>query len=519
MPLRLEVTASLSDKVFLGNLAAQLETGDVPSNISRVILNVDSGNYYTSGDDTGRTLEVACPWGSQAMADSILAAVKNYSYQPYTAEDALLDPAAELGDAVTVGGIYSVIASADMQFDRACAPTISAPESDEIDDEYPYETRERKETNRQLAQTRSLITKTSEQIRLEVENELKGLSTEFAVELKNIPGRVNGLDGEFSELSLTIDGLTVTDSTGTTKIKGSSVETDTLIVNAANINGTLTANQINLSGAITWGDLAQDTQNEIDGAYNAASSAQSTASNAYSLASSAQATANSANSTVSAWKYLGTTYIDGTQLMTGTVTASTLRGGTIGILNDYGSQVGYITVGSSTTTGLQLISGGNLYLASGSCSVQMVGRNMSVSCNNFCPSGTAANLGNSSLGMWQAVYSYTAEIQTSDENIKHDIAEIPQKYIDMMDDIVPVIYKMDNGTSDRYHTGFIAQNVKEAMDAHGVSDLELAAWCKDVDTEGNELQMLRYMEFIAIMWAKIKQLEAKINGTSQEGSN
>lgn len=65
--------------------------------------------------------------GSQAMADSILAAVKNYSYQPYTAEDALLDPAAELGDAVTVGGIYSVIASADMQFDRACAPTISAP--------------------------------------------------------------------------------------------------------------------------------------------------------------------------------------------------------------------------------------------------------------------------------------------------------------------------------------------------------------------------------------------------------
>lgn len=508
----------MSDKIFLGNRAGDMDTGDI-FQVTRVNLNVDSENYYTAGDDTGQTIEVMCPWGTQAMADSILASMQGYKYQPYTASDALLDPAAEIGDAVTVGGIYSVISSVDTVFDRACAPSISAPESDEIDDEYPYESRERKEINRQLAQTRSLISKTSEQIMLEVENEIKGLSASITVQLDNITQRVEGLDGEFTEVSTTLDGLTIKDSTGETKIKGSSVETDTLIVNAANINGTLTANQINLSGAITWGDLAQDTQNEINSAYNAASSAQNTASNAYSLASSAQATANTANNTVNRWVYPGTTYIDGTQLMTDTVTASTLRGGTIGILNYNGAQIGYITVGSSTMTGLQLISGGNLYLSSGSCTIQMVNRDMSVSCNNFCPSGTAANLGNSSLGMWQAVYSYTAEIQTSDENIKHDIAEIPQKYIDMMDDITPVIYKMDNGTSNRYHTGFIAQNVKAAMDAHGVSDLELAAWCKDVDTEGNELQMLRYMEFIAIMWAKIKQLEAKINGTGQEGSN
>lgn len=507
----------MSDKTFVGLDITGFEDTGKYRPISRVTLWVDDRNCLTAGDDTGLELEADCPHATQEMVNALLAQLQGYQYQSYTADAANVDPAAELGDGITVSGVYSTLSR--MDDDGNGFPDISAPGEVALEEEYPSAGPMTQEFNRQIAETRSQITKTSEQIRLEVENELKGLSTEFTVELESITGRVNGLDGEFSELSLTIDGLTVTDSTGTTKIKGSSVETDTLIVNAANINGTLTANQINLSGAITWGDLAQDTQNEIDGAYNAASSAQSTASNAYSLASSAQATANSANSTVSAWKYLGTTYIDGTQLMTGTVTASTLRGGTIGILNDYGSQVGYITVGSSTTTGLQLISGGNLYLASGSCSIQMVSRNMSVSCNNFCPSGTAANLGNSSLGMWQAVYSYTAEIQTSDENIKHDIAEIPQKYIDMMDDIVPVIYKMDNGTSDRYHTGFIAQNVKEAMDAHGVSDLELAAWCKDVDTEGNELQMLRYMEFIAIMWAKIKQLEAKINGTSQEGSN
>ena len=501
----------MNGKVYVGQKALSLTEYERSAPISGVILWADDDNCYEAGNDTGTVIEQDCPYATQEIANSLLSKLQGYEYQGLEASGAKVSPIAELGDGMTVDGLYTQLAYQNIRFSTGEVMDVAAPGSNETLHEYKTEGETTRKFTHQIAETRSQITKTSEQIRLEVENELKGLSTEFTVELESITGRVNGLDGEFSELSLTIDGLTVTDSTGTTKIKGSFVETDTLIVNAANINGTLTANQINLSGAITWGDLAQDTQNEIDGAYNAASSAQSTASNAYSLASSAQATANSANSTVSAWKYLGTTYIDGTQLMTGTVTASTLRGGTIGILNDYGSQVGYITVGSSTTTGLQLISGGNLYLASGSCSIQMVSRNMSVSCNNFCPSGTAANLGNSSLGMWQAVYSYTAEIQTSDENIKHDIAEIPQKYIDMMDDIVPVIYKMDNGTSDRYHTGFIAQNVKEAMDAHGVSDLELAAWCKDVDTEGNELQMLRYMEFIAIMWAKIKQLESRLN--------
>lgn len=509
----------MNGAVYVGQKALSLTEYEKSAPISGVILWVDDENCYEAGDETGTVIEADCPYATQEMANSLLTTLQGYEYKGLEAGGAKVSPIAELGDGMTVNGLYTQLAYQNIRFSTGEVMDVSAPGSNETAHEYITEGETTKYFNRQLAQTRSLITKTSKEIRLEVENEIKGLSASITVQLDNITQRVEGLDGEFTEVSTTLDGLTIKDSTGETKIKGSSVETDTLIVNAANINGTLTANQINLSGAITWGDLAQDTQNEINSAYNAASSAQNTASNAYSLASSAQATANTANNTVNRWVYPGTTYIDGTQLMTDTVTASTLRGGTIGILNYNGAQIGYITVGSSTMTGLQLISGGNLYLSSGSCTIQMVNRDMSVSCNNFCPSGTAANLGNSSLGMWQAVYSYTAEIQTSDENIKHDIAEIPQKYIDMMDDITPVIYKMDNGTSNRYHTGFIAQNVKAAMDAHGVSDLELAAWCKDVDTEGNELQMLRYMEFIAIMWAKIKQLEAKINGTGQEGSN
>ena len=295
------MTKSLSEKIFLGSNVGELETGDVPANITRVNLSVDSDNYYTAGDDTGRAIEVTCPWGSQAMADSILASVSGKGYQPFTATDALLDPAAEIGDAVTVGGYYSVIADISTEFDRACAPTISAPESDEIDDEYPYESKERRETSRQLAQTRSLISKTSEEILLQVENELNGLSSSFSVQLESITGRIDGLDGEFAELSLTLDGLTVTDSTGQTVINGSLIQTSNLYVAAANITGTLSANQLNLTGAITFGDLDSSVQGYI-------SDAVSIANQALDLAGS-----------ISLPPYIQETYIDSVEVRSPTI--------------------------------------------------------------------------------------------------------------------------------------------------------------------------------------------------------
>jgi hypothetical protein len=55
---------------------------------------------------------------------------------------------------------------------------------------------------------------------------------------------VHGVDGKITELLVTIDGVTVKDKYGTTLIKGSSIETDTLYVNAANVDGTLFANDI-----------------------------------------------------------------------------------------------------------------------------------------------------------------------------------------------------------------------------------------------------------------------------------
>lgn len=258
----------MSDKTFVGLDITGFENTGKYRPVSRVTLMVDDENVYTAGDDTGLELTASCPHATQEMVNTLLAQLQGYQYQSFTADAANLDPAAELGDGVTVNGIYSIISQLDD--DGRGFPDISSPGEVALEEEYPAAGPMTQEFNRQLADTRSQITKTAEEIHLLVESEINDLSSSFTVQLDNITGRVNGLDGEFAELSLTLDGLTVTDSTGKTVINGSMIQTSNLYVNAANISGTLQANQINLTGAITWGDLDSDVEDRINDAYNTA---------------------------------------------------------------------------------------------------------------------------------------------------------------------------------------------------------------------------------------------------------
>ena len=255
----------MSDKVFLGTRMAQLDTSPSLAPVSKVILAVDSENAYIAGDDTGRTIEVTCPYGTQEMANNILSALSSYTYTPAMAQDAILDPAAEIGDGLTMGGVYTILAQSTLTFDGLMTSDAGAPGQAEQESEYKYQSPVIADINWQLAETRSLISKTSEEILLQVENELKGLSSSFSVQLQQITARVNGLEGDFTEVSVTLDGLTVTDSTGKTVINGSMVQTSNLYVNAANVTGKLTANQIdatdlhvdaaNITGSLVIGQL------------------------------------------------------------------------------------------------------------------------------------------------------------------------------------------------------------------------------------------------------------------------
>ena len=127
---------------------------------------------------------------------------------------------------------------------------------------------------------------------------------------------------------------------------------------------------------------------------------------------------------------------------------------------------------------------------------------------------------------WKAVYSVNGTIQTSDRNQKKDIEPLEERYIDLFERLNPVSFRFDLEGSDRVHVGFISQDVKEAMDEVGLSDMDFAAYCRDKKFEENEvgervdvldengepvyLYSLRYQEFIALNTKMIQLTRQKV---------
>lgn len=539
--------------LYVGERAAGISVPPKFDAISKVVLLVDDENYYEAGNGTGRTLELTCPYGTQEMANNILASVSGYQYQPVTATDALADPAVELGDSMTVGGAYSIVAQREIDFGLLLPMGLAAPGQEEIESEYPYVSQQQSETNRQIAETRSEIKKTSTEIQLSVKSQIDDLSASIDIQLDSITSTIQGqggqiskinqtltsinstirgLDGDISEIDQKVDSIRLSVSNGSTSssisltVNGVQVSSQnitmsglvtytglssgTTTINGACIKtGTIDADRLNLTGAITFGDLSSSVQKDIN--------------DAYSMASQAQSDVVDISDTVNGWTYGSTTYIDGTRIMSGTVSASTIQGGTIELLDSSERTAGEISLNGSSSArysvdiysdgALRVRAGsGDLYLEDGS------GNNIWLDASQgaaffdctVVPNGDDRYNCGTSPNRWAAVYSASGVLTTSDELKKNTITALPEKYITLLDNLEPVMFKYDDGTSGRFHTGFIAQDVKMAMDAAGVTDMEFAGWCQDVDAEGNDTYFLRYHEFAALMLAKIKQLEARI---------
>lgn len=336
----------MSDKYFVGQDMTSFSDNGQYKPISRVTLLLDDEKSLTAGDDTGMEITASCPHATQAMVNALLQRMKGYRYQAYEAGAANIDPAAELGDGVNVGGVYSPLSR--IADDGRGYADIASPGELEMDDEYPSGGYIKQEFDRKIAQTRSLITKTSEEINL----------------------RVESIDGKYTELKTTLDGVTITDASGTTKIKGSSIETSTLYVDAANISGKLTANQIQAS-SISVGDLK-------DGS--------SYATKTY-VDSNAGLSANEVDNAIA-------TYIDSTS-----ITAQKLRGQTVELLANSNTAVGSLEIAYTTTGiglgikttygGIQIQAAGNLFLSAGTGGAITLQNNRIVLAGALCLGGSS----------------------------------------------------------------------------------------------------------------------------------
>lgn len=202
----------MSDKYYVGGDITSFADNGKYKPISRVTLLVDDENSLTAGDDTGMEIVANCPHATQPMVNALLQAMKGYQYQAYEAGAANIDPSAELGDGVTVGGIYSLLSK--LSDDGHGYAGISSPGEAEMEGEYPSEGYITQEFNRKIAETRSTITKTNEEINLKVE----------------------GIDGRVSDINQTVDGISLS-VTSASNPDGQTTATITLKVGPNNYTG------------------------------------------------------------------------------------------------------------------------------------------------------------------------------------------------------------------------------------------------------------------------------------------
>ena len=261
---------------------------------------------YESGDTNGRTLEIKNPFGTQEMADNILADIQGYQYQPMSAESALLNPAAEMGDGVTVNGVYSGIFVRATQFGRLMASDISAPTDEEIEHEFAVESPSERQYTRFVQQTRAMLKITNLAIEAEVSARTAAdtaINATLSIQATQIAAKVSkqspsgqtsfgwnltdtswtvfsgstsnvilkatssGLEvkGKITATSGTIGGFTIgstsiysngMSSMSSTQTTGVHVGTDGIKLGqnfSVNTSGNVSANNMNLSGTLTVG--------------------------------------------------------------------------------------------------------------------------------------------------------------------------------------------------------------------------------------------------------------------------
>ena len=112
---------------------------------------------------------------------------------------------------------------------------------------------------------------------------------------------------------------------------------------------------------------------------------------------------------------------------------------------------------------------------------------------------------------------------SSDRNVKHDIEDIDEKYVDFFMRLSAKTFKYNNNNFDRKHMGFIAQDVEEALNISNLTTKEFAGIVIDDafkdpenDEEPQKRYFLRYEEFIALNTHMIQKAFKKIESQQKE---
>ena len=284
----------MSDRVYVGARESAVDVSPQFDSYSKVIIHIDDENAIEYGNNTGRTLEIDNPFGTQEMAREILTRLQGLQYQPYRAEGALLDPAAEIGDAVETASSYGGVYKRSRTFGRLMKANISAPYDEEIDHEYAFESPDERKFTKVTGELRASLILTNTLIQSEVvdrqnaQNEMLSRITQNADSITAEVSRAKQAEGSLSstlsvhagEISAKVDARGGANASGSFSwsltstghswyANGSSTPVFRISKDGAYVNGEIRATKGKIGGfdigtnalqynGLTWGDTSKN---------------------------------------------------------------------------------------------------------------------------------------------------------------------------------------------------------------------------------------------------------------------
>ena len=103
----------------------------------------------------------------------------------------------------------------------------------------------------------------------------------------------------------------------------------------------------------------------------------------------------------------------------------------------------------------------------------------------------------------------------SDARAKNSILPLSSRYEVFFDKMMPSRYKYNEGTSDRYHTGFIAQQLVTALEESELTTKDFAGVVLLSPGTENECWYLRRDEFVALNTWQIQKLKPRVSALEQ----
>lgn len=359
---------------------------------------------------------------------------------------------------------------------------------------------------------------------LDLSNMNKTAADEFVKQITDpIYGEIKDAEGNITQVALVAEGLAarIGDAEGNitqlqATAKGLSASVSNLNGSVTNLTADVNGIRAQVSGKIGASEAQTLIDQSLDGITLSATSGES--GTIFKLMYDGAVLASTGSVDL---------YVDAVNIY-GTLTATKLRGGSISVVDDDDNECGTIqtTYASSSDYKLDISSSamelfaedGSLFIASGwdrrnkyHASIEVDGNSEEVQIKgNVIPNADDVyNLGSPNF-VWSAIYCSTNELNGSDRNIKNSIEALPEKYVRMFELVEPKRYKLNSGTSGRFHTGFIAQEVEAAMQKCGITSQEFAGWAAAKRKDGSETYFLRYSEFIPVLWAKVREQEERL---------